>query len=231
MRFSVVVRASTAALLIVLSGLTVGAQPAPGGATSGAQMPAADALKLQLDQRQLDKVNAELDKTGEEIKKLKREESLWWTTPTSIFVPLLLGVLTLWWQARNARDLQHRANLTELEFKIVDFVMASAAPYAAFRRWKLLKGIYGDRLSPSFVTNLDQTDFEHFPGPRLPEMRMALFNALAQKPESHDQVIAAFRQVFWEEDLREWFKRTLQAERVVRPSQPAAGSSSPAQES
>src|SRR5262249_25485661 len=113
----------------------------------------------------------------------------------------------------NARELQHRANITELELKIVELLMQSAAPHAAHRRWELLREIYLDRLSRSFVTNVDKLDknkFEHFPGPRLPEMRMALFNALAQKAGSH--------RVFYEEQDREWFIETLHAAGVVHES-------------
>jgi len=230
------VRAAALGLAIVLSSLAAAAQLAPTApapdrptATPAAQVPAADQQRNALEQElltvQIEKLRVdmraaeeqrqrsatELAKVQAELDKLDREAGLWWTTPLAIFVPLLFGVVTLAWQARN----QRRSNQAELQLKIGDLVIESPAPHAAHQRWELLKGIYEDRLSKAFVRHFDQTNFEIFPGARQYEKRMALFKALSDKASSRDDVITAFGQVFREETDRDWFKKMLEPEAEV----------------
>jgi hypothetical protein len=104
-------------------------------------------------------------------------------------IPLLIGIVTLYWQSRTA-----------FELKAAELVLSSYSPWAAQRRVELLQRMFGRHLPRGFAESFDP---KKFPGVRFHEMKMELFRTLAEDPAKKQEVVQLWRQMFPEEE--DWF--------------------------
>lgn len=128
-----------------------------------------------------------------EEKKLTVERQKMWLTAgsivVSVFVPLFIGAMTLRSQARVA-----------FELKAAELVLSSASPWVAQGRVNVLKSLFRERLGDHFAASFNK---EEFPGVRHTELKLALFEALAQDPAKKEQVVQLWRDLFPNE--KAWF--------------------------
>jgi hypothetical protein len=105
---------------------------------------------------------------------------------------------------------------TEFELKAAEIVMNSYSPIAAKNRAKLLQSMFKRTLPRDFAERFDPN---YFPGTRLYEMKMKLFEMLAQNPTKKEELISLWRKLFPEEER--WFGR-LYPSSSIPPSSPTS---------
>lgn len=93
-----------------------------------------------------EKLAIENQKLDIEAEKLKVERFKAWSMGVSIFVPLLIAVLTI---AYNVKLQEERARV-DFELKAAEIVMAASSPAAATNKAIVLTELFPDRLSMHF---------------------------------------------------------------------------------
>lgn len=146
-------------------------------------------LSLQYEQMQLEHADRMAEQARlRESDQAKSALKTWLPTTTAIFIPLILGVLTLAVQAR-----------AQFSLKAAEFLMSSNSPGAAKGRLELLHALFGPWvLSKRF----DNPPVDEFPGTVLRELQILLFNALLENKESKQFVLDTWESVFGPASLK-----------------------------
>lgn len=143
-------------------------------------------LALQQEQMQLEHADRIAEQARlREADQAKSGLKSWLPTTAAIFIPLILGALTLAVQAR-----------AQFSLKAAELLMNSHSPGAAVARLELLKTLFGPWvLSKRF----DSPPVNRFPGTRLFELQKLLFDALVENKESRQFVLDSWESVFGSE--------------------------------
>ena len=193
-------------LLMALAAGLLAAVPNPwqhGRGTASHPAPVQSVGDIGRPQLELKKLQAEIAKLESEKASYDHDFEKVAISAAAVVVPLLVIIITLYFQGRTAQRLAERQERTSFQLKVAELLLASDTPWTARATLELLHRLYPERITRAFIDNYD---VELFPGTRLQSMQMQLFQELA-RASSRAQVVDSFLRVFPAEQGRDWFAR------------------------
>src|SRR6266446_5717341 len=123
-----------------------------------------------------------------ERQKIADEQRKTWLTAASTFIPLLLGVLTIYYAVRN----QAEQAKSSFELKAAEIIMDHPHPGLIKYRAKVLVNLFPSRLPEDFGKSFDP---EKYYGPSY-HSKIELFRLIGQKPELEREIVRVWRRLF-----------------------------------
>jgi hypothetical protein len=159
-----------------------------------------------------EKLNHQREQLAQQQAQLSIEKTKAYLTAGAVFIPLLIGLVTILLQAR-----------AQFELKAAELVLSSYSPAAASRRAELLQEMFQHRLPRDFARSFDPAKF---PGVRLHEMKLELFRALVEDNADKAKVLTVWQELFPEENR--WFHQLFPPTKVARSdAEPGAPGDAP----
>jgi hypothetical protein len=152
-----------------------------------------------------------------EGEKLAVERLKAWLTGGSILIPLLLGILTLAWQARTAAQLKDKDARDAFELKAAEIIFAGDNTRATKNKARALTVLFPGRFPPNFGDAFEPTQFG---GPRF-DAKLEVFKAACRKVESPEEVYKIWRDLFPGDN---WVKVLLNEQKDEPPEAASAAS-------
>ena len=174
--------------------------------SSGAQAPLEGTTPAAPSQISIDRERFEFNKKLE-YDKLSVERDKTQFSGLALFLPLLLGILTLAWQQRLAFRLKEAEAKLSFQLKAAEIVLGSSTPAAAQNRAHALEKLFPVYLPPGFSTSFD---FSKLPGNKA-ERKTEILKMLAANEGQHDSIVAMWRALFPEEE--EWLVKLVHVRR------------------
>lgn len=102
-----------------------------------------------------DSAEIERQKLDVERQKLQLEKLKAWLTASSIFFPLVLGIIVIYLQVRTAFKIREAEAKSAFELKAAEIVLNSADPFAASGRASALSDLFPNRLPEKFADSFN----------------------------------------------------------------------------
>jgi hypothetical protein len=172
-------------------------QPAGRAEESKAADPDLEKMRYELEKRRVDletrRVDLETRRVTLEERRLKFEKGkasdarsdVWWTRG-SIAVPILIGFLTLWWQARTA-----------FQLKAFEVILGSKSTQAGKERANALHQLFPGYISDDFVKAFEGN--LKLPGIAYQEKKLELFKALSGNYGKRREIFRAYAMLYADE--------------------------------
>ena len=127
-----------------------------------------------------------------EDQKLEVERLKAWLTGGSILLPLGLGVLTLYWQSRNANKLKDRETKDAFDIKAAEILFMTDSTTGTKNRAKALSVLFPGRFPEQFGEAFQPTQFG---GPKF-EAKLEVFKAACTKITTPAEVYEIWHAIF-----------------------------------
>jgi hypothetical protein len=152
--------------------------------------------KLKLEERKLE-MQEQIDNKRLQI---QRETNL--INTFAIPIPIVLGVLTIWWGFKNLK----KTSETQMLVKLAEITMSSPNASIVVQKAHLLGELFGENLPKEFPTQLTEIKTDAYLG-FSPDVRTNVIEMLAKYPGQRKQMIIDWLQLFpgeqWMERLKE----------------------------
>jgi hypothetical protein len=171
-----------------------------------------------------ERTQLEIQKLRVEIEKLRQEVGFGWLAPIASVIASFISVVSvaavlgaMWFQRSTALTIQDRSEKSAFDLKVADILMSSNANWVAKQRLQVLRSLYKDRISEEFEKSFDP---ERFPGTLNRELKLDLFEAIAEKCRTQADVIDVFSKLFpkgedwWLKDFRDRMAETRPNEAI-----------------
>jgi len=127
-----------------------------------------------------------------EQQKLEVERLKAWSTGGSIFIPLLLGVFTVYWQSRMSNKLKDRETRDLFDLKAAEILFKTDSTVGAKNRARALNALFPGRFPNQFGEDFQPSQFG---GPKF-EAQLEVFKAACSKVSSADEVYQIWKAIF-----------------------------------